>query len=55
MYISFLNQDDLILDNNGKIIPGAKIDVYDPISNNYVDIYTYDGSNELYTIAPNPV
>ena len=55
MYISFLNQDDLILDNNGKILPGAKIDVYDPISNNYVDIYTYDGSNERYTVAPNPV
>ena len=55
MYISFLNQDDLILDNNGKIIPGAKIDVYDPISNNYVDIYTYEGSNEKYTVAPNPV
>ena len=55
MYISFLNQDDLILDNNGKILPGAKIDVYDPISNNYVDIYTYDGSNEKYTVAPNPI
>ena len=55
MYISFLSQDDLILDNNGKIIPGAKIEVYDPISNNYVDIYTYDGSNERYTVAPNPV
>lgn len=55
MYISFLNQDDLILDNNRQIIPGAKIEVYDPISNNYVDIYTYDGSNEKYTIAPNPV
>ena len=55
MYISFLSQDDLILDNNRQIIPGAKIEVYDPISNNYVDIYTYDGSNEKYTVAPNPV
>ena len=55
MYISFLSQDDLILDNNRQIIPGAKIEVYDPISNNYVDIYTYDGSNEKYTAAPNPV
>lgn len=55
MYISFLNQDDLILDNNRQIIPGAKIEVYDPISNNYVDVYTYDGSNEKYTVAPNPV
>ena len=55
MYISFLSQEDLILDNNGKIIPGAKIDVFDPISNNYIDIYTYDGSNERYTVATNPV
>ena len=55
MYISFLTQDDLILDNNRQIIPGAKIEVYDPISNNYIDIYTYDGSNEKYTVAPNPV
>lgn len=55
MYSPFLSQDDLILDNNRQIIPGAKIEVYDPISNNYVDIYTYDGSNEKYTIAPNPV
>lgn len=55
MYIPFLSQEDLILDNNHQIIPGAKIEVYDPISNNYVDIYTYDGSNERYTVAPNPV
>ena len=55
MYIPFLNQDELILDNNGKIIPGAKIEVFDPVSNNHVDIYTYDGSNERYTIAENPI
>ena len=55
MYISFLSQDDLILDNNRQIIPGAKIEVYDPVSNTPVDIYTYDGSNEKYTVAPNPV
>ena len=55
MYIPFLNQSDLILDNNGKIIPGGKIEVFDPVSNTPVNIYTYDGSNELYTIAPNPV
>lgn len=55
MYVTFLNQDDLILDNNGKIIPGAKVEVFDPVSNNHVDIYTYDGSNERYTIAENPI
>ena len=55
MLVSFLSQADLILDNNGNIIPGAKIEVFDPVSNTSVDIYTYDGSNERYTIAPNPV
>lgn len=55
MYISFLNQDDLILDNNNQIIPGAKIDVYDPVSNTPVDVYVYDGSNDKYIITTNPV
>ena len=55
MFVSFLSQADLILDNNGNVIPGGKIEAFDPVSNNRVDIYTYDGSNERYTIAPNPV
>ena len=55
MMIPFLSQDDLILDNNRQIIPGGKISVFDPVSNNPVDIYTHDGSNEQYTIAPNPI
>lgn len=55
MYIPFLNQSDLVLDNNGKIIPGAKIEVFDPVSNNPIDIYIYDGANEQYTVAENPV
>lgn len=55
MFVPFLNQDDLILDNNGKIIPGAKIEISDPVSNTHVDVYTYDGSNERYTVAPNPI
>ena len=55
MYIPFLSQTDLILDNNRQLIIGGKIEVFDPVSNTPVNIYTYDGSNELYTIAPNPV
>jgi len=55
MFVSFLSQADLILDSNGNVIPGGKIEAFDPVSNNRVDIYTYDGSNERYTIAPNPV
>lgn len=55
MMVPFLKQEDLILDNNRQIIPGAKIEVFDPVSNTHVDIYTYDGSNERYTVATNPV
>lgn len=55
MYTPFLSQSDLILDNNRNIIPGAKISVFDPISNTPVNVYTYDGSNERYVIAPNPI
>lgn len=53
--IPFLKQEDLILDNNRQIIPGAKIEVFEPVSNTHVNIYTYDGSNERYTVATNPV
>ena len=55
MYIPFINQNDIFLDNNGKIIPCAKIEVFDPVSNTPVDIYTYDGSNDKYIVAPNPI
>lgn len=55
MYIPFLSQTDLILDNNRQLIIGGKIEVFDPVSNTPVDIYTYDGANERYTVATNPV
>ena len=51
----FLTQSELILDNDQKIIPGAKIEVFDPVSNNHVNIYTYDSANDQYVIAQNPV
>lgn len=51
----FLTQSELILDNDQKIIPGAKIEVFDPVSNNHVNIYTYDSANNQYVIAQNPV
>lgn len=54
-YIPFISQDDLVLDNQQRKIPGAKIEVLDPISNNPVDIFVYDGSNDNYTITTNPI
>lgn len=55
MYIPILSQKDVILDNNENIIPGGKIEVFDPVSNTPVNVYTYDGSNERYVISPNPI
>ena len=55
MYIPILSQKDVILDNSGNIIPGAKIAIYDPVSNTPVDVYVYDGANERYVISTNPI
>jgi len=53
--VPFINQSDLVLDNDQNIIPGAKIEVFDPVSNNHVNIYTYDSVNDQYVIAQNPI
>lgn len=55
IYIPFLTPKDLVQDNQKRLIPGAKICVFDPVSNNSVDIYTYDGANERYVVAENPI
>lgn len=54
-YIPFISQDDLILDNQQKRLVGGKIEILDPISNNPVDIFVYDGSNDNYVVATNPI
>lgn len=54
-YIPFISQDDLVLDNQQKRLVGGKIEVLDPISNNPVDIFIYDGSNDNYIVATNPI
>lgn len=53
--IPFLTEKDLVRDNEGRLIPGAKVCVYDPTSNNFVDIYTYDSVNDTYTVSQNPI
>lgn len=55
IYIPFLTPEDLVQDNQKRLIPGAKICIFDPVSNNPVDIYTYDGANERYVVAENPI
>lgn len=54
-YIPFISQDDLVLDNQQKRLVGGKIEILDPISNNPVDIFVYDGSNDNYIISTNPI
>lgn len=54
-YIPFISQDDLVLDNQQKRLVGGKIEVLDPISNNPVDIFVYDGSNDDYIVTTNPI
>ena len=55
MYQVFLSENDLILDNDRKVIPGAKIECFDPTSNTSIDIYTYDSANDDYVPADNPI
>lgn len=54
-YIPFISQDDLVLDNQQKRLVGGKIEVLDPISNNPVDVFIYDGSNDDYIVSTNPI
>ena len=54
-YIPFISQDDLVLDNQQKRLVGGKIEVLDPISNNPVDVFVYDGSNDDYIVTTNPI
>ena len=53
MYIPIINQNDLFVDERGKLIPGAKIEILDPVSTNPVDVFTCNG--DTYTAAENPV
>ena len=53
--IPFLTQKDLIKNTEGRLIPGAKICVFDPVSNNTVEIKTYDSAHDTYVTAANPI
>ena len=51
----FLNQDDLVLGKERELLVGGKIQCLDPVSSNPIDIYTYDSSDDSYTVAENPI
>lgn len=48
-----INQQDLFLDINGQPLVNGRVDLLDPISTNYLTVYTYTDAE--YTIATNPI
>lgn len=53
--IPFITQKDQIKNTESRLIPGAKICVFDPVTNNPVEIKTYDSAHDTYVTAQNPI
>ena len=53
--IPFITQKDQIKNTEGRLIPGAKICIFDPVTNNPVEIKTYDSAHDTYVTAQNPI
>lgn len=51
--IPIINEQDLFLDVNRQPLVNGKVEVLDPISTDYLNIYTYTDAE--YTIATNPI
>lgn len=54
-YIPIISEKDLVLDQNKRIMPNAKIEILDPVSTNPIDVFTYDSQNNRYVAAVNPI
>lgn len=48
LYYPIINQNDVFVAN-------GKIEVLDPVSTNFIDVYVYDAENDTYTIVNNPI
>ena len=44
-----------IICQNDSFVAKGKIEVLDPVSTNFIDVYTYNATDDSYTIAPNPI
>ena len=44
-----------IVNQNDKFVANGKIEVLDPVSTNFIDVYTYNATDDSYTIATNPI
>lgn len=48
LYFPIINQNDTFVAN-------GKIEVLDPVSTNFIDVYTYNATDDSYTIVNNPI
>ena len=55
MFVPFINQDELVLDEKGKLVVGGKIVVEYAGTNIPANIYTYNPANDEYVVAENPI
>lgn len=55
MFVPFINQDELVLDDKGKLVVGGKIVVEYAGTNIPANIYTYNPANDEYVVAENPI
>ena len=44
-----------IINQNDKFVAKGKIEVLDPISTNHIDVYTYNATDDSYTVVNNPI
>ena len=48
MYYPVIKQNDVF-------VAGGKIEVLDPVSTNFIDVYVYNATNDTYTVVNNPI
>lgn len=48
LYFPIINQNDTFVAN-------GKIEVLDPVSTNFIDVYTYNSTDDSYTVVNNPI
>lgn len=48
LYYPIIKQSDVF-------VAGGKIEVLDPVSTNFIDVYTYNAEDDSYTVATNPI
>ena len=48
LYYPIIKQSDVF-------VAGGKIEVLDPVSTNFIDVYTYNAEDDSYTVTTNPI